>query len=215
MSGWIKIHNKILEWEWFSDPNVFRMWVYLLLVANYKETEWRGIKIGRGQLIVSVKTLSEKLGISVRSVRTCLEKLKTTNNLTIKTTNKYSIVTISKYDDYQIFENKNDKQNDKQIVTKTTTDIEYKNTEYTEIERKENKKEKKAYADFVTMAEVEYEKLVLKYGKDATDWMIEKLSTYKGAKGVKYKSDYLAILNWVVDKLKREYKPQKQAGFVP
>ena len=66
--------------------------------------------------------------------------------------------------------------------------------------------EKKKYADFVKMTEAEYEKLVSQYGMEFADACIETLSNYKGAKGKTYKSDYLAILNWVVDRV-REKQP--------
>ena len=64
------------------------------------------------------------------------------------------------------------------------------------------------YADFVNMTEAEYQKLCDKYGKPFADACIETLSNYKGAKGKTYKSDYLAILNWVVDRVN-----EKQPGL--
>ena len=33
MSGWIKLHRKITEWEWYSDANTFRVFMHLLLTA--------------------------------------------------------------------------------------------------------------------------------------------------------------------------------------
>ena len=57
------------------------------------------------------------------------------------------------------------------------------------------------YAEFVHMTEEEYGKLVAKYGKEATQRMIEKLDNAKGAKGYTYKSDYRAILSWVADEI--------------
>ena len=42
-----------------------------------------------------------ELQISERSIRTALNHLKTTQEVTIKTTAKYSIITIEKYDEYQ------------------------------------------------------------------------------------------------------------------
>jgi hypothetical protein len=48
----------------------------------------------------------------------------------------------------------------------------------------------------------EYEKLCNTYGEDITKQCITILDNYKGANGKKYKSDYRAILNWVVDKVK-------------
>jgi len=75
-----------------------------------------------------------------------------------------------------------------------------------EKESKVNKrKEKKIeYTEFVSMLPKEYEKLIQEHGEADTKIFIEILNNYKGAKGIKYKSDYLAILNWVIDKVKKE-----------
>lgn len=63
------------------------------------------------------------------------------------------------------------------------------------------KKAKKRFGEFVTLTDAEYEKLVEKFGREAADRMIETLDNAKGAKGYKYKSDYRAILTWVVDRV--------------
>ena len=76
-----------------------------------------------------------------------------------------------------------------------------------------NVKDKKIhFADYVTMTNAEYEKLVSTYSKEFADQCITVLDNYKGANGKKYKSDYRAILNWVVDKVKQEQAkaPKKQ-----
>ena len=68
-------------------------------------------------------------------------------------------------------------------------------------------KEKKIqYAEFVSMTEEEYQKLLTKYGEDATKKCIETLDNYKGSSGKKYKSDYRAILTWVIDKVKPQVR---------
>lgn len=64
---------------------------------------------------------------------------------------------------------------------------------------KETKVNKSIYAEFVSMTPEEYQKLIDKYGETNTKRFIEKLNVAKGSKGYKYKSDYLAILNWVVE----------------
>lgn len=78
----------------------------------------------------------------------------------------------------------------------------------TKEEKKEEKKkeEKNKYADFVSMTEDQYKKLTTKHGEYNTKILIEILNNYKGANGKKYKDDYLAILNWVVDKAKQDGK---------
>lgn len=77
-----------------------------------------------------------------------------------------------------------------EITTETTT--ENKNNIYIR------------YAEFVKMKESEYNKLVDQYGESQVKRMIEILDNYKGANGKKYKSDYRAILNWVVDKVTKQ-----------
>lgn len=63
---------------------------------------------------------------------------------------------------------------------------------------------KKQYADYVYMKETEYSNLVEKFGENFANRCIEILNNYKGACGKKYKSDYLAILNWVVNRVEQE-----------
>lgn len=57
------------------------------------------------------------------------------------------------------------------------------------------------YADYVSLTEEEYQKLIIQYGEKNTKAFINKLNAYKGANGKKYKSDYLAILSWVIDEI--------------
>lgn len=71
---------------------------------------------------------------------------------------------------------------------------------------------KHIYAEFVSMTEDEYNKLIEKYGEIPTKQMIEVLDNYKGANGKKYKSDYRAILNWVVDKVAVKHKEKEAEG---
>lgn len=66
------------------------------------------------------------------------------------------------------------------------------------------KAKKYKYAEFVTLTRDEYAKLCGEYGEDPTKRMIEILDNYKGAKGKRYKSDYRAILTWVVDRYNEE-----------
>jgi hypothetical protein len=67
-----------------------------------------------------------------------------------------------------------------------------------EVNRREEKgrEEKKQIAQFVTMTDDEFQKLVVQFGEQGASDRIEKLSLYKGSSGKKYASDYLTILSW-------------------
>ena len=101
MNGWIKLHYKFLKWEWSNDANMVALFLHLLLKANYQGRNWRGQDIKRGELITGLHSLSAETGISLQSLRTCLKRLKSTNEITIKSTNKYSVICIRNYDKYQ------------------------------------------------------------------------------------------------------------------
>ena len=118
---YIKLSEKILDWEWFTDGNMVKLWLYLLLKAQqFENTRYRGIELKTGQLVTGRKQIAKETGLSEREVRTCLERLKSTNEIAIKATNKYSIVTLLKYDYYQSNEPYGVQQND-QLVDQQST----------------------------------------------------------------------------------------------
>jgi hypothetical protein len=102
MSGWIKLHRKILDWEWYSDPNTFRVFLHLILKANHKDKRFKGIELIKGSIVTSRDILALETGLSVRQVRTSLERLKMTSEVTIKTNSKGTVIQIVNYDKYQL-----------------------------------------------------------------------------------------------------------------
>lgn len=72
---------------------------------------------------------------------------------------------------------------------------------------------KKMYAENVKMTESEYNNLVEKYSEEGTRWMITKLDNYKAARGMVYKSDYRAILNWVVKEWQKELNAKQNGNY--
>lgn len=128
--GWIKIHRKILDWEWYSHESVFRVFTHLLLTVNHEDKKWQGMVIKAGQKVTSLAHLANETGLTVRSVRTALENLKTTGELTIKTTNRFTLISIDKWSDYQV---KNDKQTDTPTDNQTTTTKEVKKRRSKEV----------------------------------------------------------------------------------
>ena len=126
-TGWIKLHRSFLKWEWYNNVNTKMLFIHLLLKVNYEDKEWHKINIPKGSCITSINHLAQELDLTPRKIRTALENLKTTNNVTIKTTKKYTLVTIENWEKYQGMLFENDKVNDKEEVIKTTTTKEIKN----------------------------------------------------------------------------------------
>lgn len=99
--NYIKINRSLLKWEWYSDINTARLFLHMLLKANWKDENYMGTTVPRGSFISSLPQLSQETKLSVRSVRTCLEHLKTTGEVTVKSNNKYSVFTVNNYCAYQ------------------------------------------------------------------------------------------------------------------
>ena len=120
MSGWIKIHRQILDWEWYSDNNAFRVFMHLILKANHKEKRYKGIELNCGSVITSRDILSFETGLSVQQIRTALDKLKSTNEITIETSSKGTIIQVVNYAKYQLLTNESTNEqptNNQQVTT--------------------------------------------------------------------------------------------------
>jgi hypothetical protein len=123
-TGWIKLHRKFKEWEWYKDPLTAHLFQHLLLSANHDKGRWKGIEVEPGQVIAGLHSLSEGTGISVQSVRTCLNRLKSTNEITIKSTNQFSLITLTNWAIYQgtsTNDSTSELTNDQQTINKRST----------------------------------------------------------------------------------------------
>lgn len=116
-SGHVILHRKILGWEWYMDINTCRLFIHMILKANWKDGKFRGTTVPRGSFVSSLDKLSEETKLTKREIRTAIAHLKTTGELTVRTTNKYSVFTIQNYDLYQ----SNDTQNDNQMTNERQT----------------------------------------------------------------------------------------------
>ena len=123
MSGWIKIHRKFLDWEWFNKSEAVHLFLYMVLKANHKDNKWQGNDVKRGQFISSLGNISSATGITIQQIRTILKKLEKTNEIKVKSTRQFTIVTICKYECYQDEEETTNKQttNHQQTTNKQST----------------------------------------------------------------------------------------------
>lgn len=99
--GYVKINRKILNWRWYKKPTTFRLFLHLILTANYADADFETHTIKRGQLVTCRKKLAEELNISEREVRTAINHLKATNDIAVNATSKYSIITVLDYEKIQ------------------------------------------------------------------------------------------------------------------
>ena len=120
--GYVKLWRKSIEGGWLSNSKLWVFWCWCLMKASYKEYDlivgFQKIHLMPGDFIFGRKKTAKELKQTERSIRTCVDFLKTSGNLTIKTTNKFSVISIVNWNTYQSEENINDHQNDQPLTNK-------------------------------------------------------------------------------------------------
>lgn len=99
--GWVKLHRKLLEWEWYGDAHMVHLLVHLLLTAAPEDRKYKGLTIKRGQVVTSKKKLSEALNMSETSVMRRLRRLEVDHFVDLKVDQHGTVITICNYDSYQ------------------------------------------------------------------------------------------------------------------
>lgn len=144
--GFIKISREFLNWEWYDDPNTFRVFFHLMLNANYEDKKYHGVDIKRGSLVIGRAQLAQDLGLSEQNVRTALNHLKSTNEITIKVTSHFSIVTVCNFErwqgnDFQANQQTNQQTNQQLTNNQPATNQQLTTTKEIEEVKKEIKEE--------------------------------------------------------------------------
>ena len=118
MEGWIKLHRRFLEWEWYNDEKMVKLFIHLMLTANREDKKWRGHQVKRGQLITGYHSLSEQVNMSVKVLRNRLDKMEKSGEIGRQMGNQFSVITIINYESYQGVELPEGKQMGKQRASK-------------------------------------------------------------------------------------------------
>ena len=121
MDGWIKIDRSILTWRWYTDTNTKIVFLHLLLTANYEDRDYKNITVHRGEVLTTQARLAEELGLSRQQVRSALDRLKSTNEITTSQNSKYTVISIPNYDYYQSSQPSEQPTNNQQITSKQPT----------------------------------------------------------------------------------------------
>ena len=209
----IKLNRKILKWRWYQDANTFRVFVHLILKANVYDNDFLNFTVHRGQLVTSYTHLAEELGfikqnkISIQPIRTALNHLKSTGEITVEKIPKGLIITVKNYDDYQKV-TRNSTFNQQSTNTELTfNQQQYKKEKNIKNVKKERENtptqiHKQIFGEFenVLLTQQELDNLKQRYPKDYLD-KIEHLSAYLASSGKVYNNHYAVLLQWLAEDL--------------
>ena len=111
------MYRDIWQESWAKNSCTVHLFFWLATNANIEDNECEGLKIKRGQLLTSIRSLSKQTGISEQSIRTALKQLCLTHHitqgvtqwvtqgLTHPITHSGTLVSICNYDRYSGFFN--------------------------------------------------------------------------------------------------------------
>lgn len=204
--GYVKLWRKTLDAGWLQNHKLFVFWCWALMKASHKEYDlivgYKQVHLMPGEFVFGIRKASAELNISVQSLRTILECLKTSGNLTLKPTHQFSIISITNWDIYQ--------QTETLINTPTNTQVTH--DQHTSNHKQEHKnintKEKKIYIPIpfenIKLTQKEYVNLRSKFGEVLLHKALKFYSDYKIEKNYKSNSDNLTIQRWVIDAVNKK-----------
>lgn len=194
--GYIKLYRKMTKWQWYSDEVMFRVFMHLLLTANYEPAYWRDVKIERGQTVVSLAKLGATLNYSKDTVLKALKRLESSGEITRRPTARYTIITISNYNEYQ------DKPTDNRPLTDRRVDP------LKEVKKNKKNKEEKEEKEAVRSASGSQEQnLIDLYGIEATEKYKKRFRDWAEKRGKQNLDCVTTIAKW----MEQDNVPRKKA----
>lgn len=141
-SGWVKAHRKLLNNPVVcKDSDHIAVWLFLLLSATHSEQTaifgGKKITLLPGQALVTQKEISKTFKIEPSKVRRILDFFKINNQIDKLTDMRKTLVVI---ENWEVYQNENDKPNDKQMTNQAR-----KKDEKEKRNKKEKEENKESY----------------------------------------------------------------------
>lgn len=96
--GWIKLHRQITESAVFSNPNILKVWIWILCNVSHKEHEVlvgkQVVKLEEGQMIFGRKKASALLEMNDRTLYDYIKTLQALDMIHVKSNTVYSVITV-------------------------------------------------------------------------------------------------------------------------
>ena len=156
MSGWIKLHRKLLDSPYFKDGDWLKVWVWMLLTASHggKDVLFDGKRttLKPGQFTAGRHQIAAFTGVNEAKVKRILATLKSDQQIGQQTSNVCSLFTITNWDSYQ----KNGQPNGQPVDSQWTADGQPVDTnqEVKKVRRKETLAPRARNPIFDALAEV-------------------------------------------------------------
>ena len=199
MDGWIKLHRKILEWEWYTDNPTKILFIHLLLTCSNQSRVWKGIELKAGEIITSISKLKNETCLTTKQLRRSLKKLEKTLEMGKQTTNKYTKITLLNYADYNSLgepkgqaegQTKGKQRANKKVHNNVLIELEKKKELLIYKEKEYKEKEKELFPDKNTF-EIFWHVYDKKVGKAKSERLWNNLKKDEQAKAIDHAKYYI------------------------
>lgn len=217
MERWIKLYEKIKEWQHYQEPTVMLVFIDILLSANSKEGWKKGVKVEKGELITSVDAIHNSTGLDAKTIRKALKKLVESKEIVWEATTTGSKITIIQFDKYQ-------KKGDEKPKSHETTEVPEEVPATQETPREDSdtppptqppKVGYEIYGSFknVQLKPSEYRTLEMNYSKAALDEAIENLSCKLADGTAQSTNNYATLTRWLSYVRKYGTEARQESGY--
>ena len=219
MEGWIKIHRKITELDFYFSERFSKMaaWIDLLLLATHKpQTIFiRGVEINLqpGELAWSITSLAKRWKWNKRTVIKVLNMLEKRKMIHRKSDNVTTIISIKNWDKYQNSAPQRAPQRaHKQECKECKEDIltpkgvkHWDHPHQAEGSPSLSRGVKKCYSSLKEITSKEIGEIAKHYDVNPklVKYCFEQMKTWLAAKGRRYKNYKMALMNWVLREKER------------
>ena len=100
-NGFIVLHRKIVNWKYYQNDSGFRLWIHILLRANWKDGYFKGKLIPRGSLATSLPSLASETGLSESTVRRWLKRLENDGQIVNEVNSQFRVIKVVNYNAFQ------------------------------------------------------------------------------------------------------------------
>ena len=146
--NYIKLNRQLLEWRYWYSETAVKLWILILMKANWKDGWFMGDRIPRGSLATSMSNLAIEAGCSEPTVRRWLTKFEEDGQISRKATNRYTQINVINYGFFQDVPGESDERMTNQTTEQVTGQVTNQTTEQVipnrrRKEREELKKERR------------------------------------------------------------------------
>lgn len=149
--NFIKLNRQLLEWRYWYSETAVKLWILILMKANWKDGWFMGERIPRGSFATSISNLAIESGFSEATVRRWLIKFEEDGQITRRATNRFTQINVIKYALFQDVPENVTKRMTEQMTERVTEQVTDQMTEQVtpnrrSKEREEIKKERRERA---------------------------------------------------------------------